>query len=176
MPPSAIWDLFFESFYFRDYFHECVARVKIIENKMTRKINLILHELEVYVKRFIVWYEGIRSLLANPFLRTKALHFPPNYTYVLIFDQVCNGSQNSCVFFALTPWSTSKSKQNKKIYSPKTKTNRKKLRSPSRHFKFLKTSFVLLFLFSFVFTCFDRHFKLSIAHSDKRFTLHEPKK
>ena len=64
MPPSAIWDLFFESFYFRDYFHECVARVKIIENKMTRKINLILHELEVYVKRFIVWYKGIRSPLA----------------------------------------------------------------------------------------------------------------
>ena len=36
------------------YLHECVARVEIIENKMTRKINLILHELEVYVKRFIV--------------------------------------------------------------------------------------------------------------------------
>ena len=66
MPPSAIWDLFFESFYFRDYFHECVARVKIIENKMTRKINLILHELEVYVKRFIVWYKGIPSPLAKP--------------------------------------------------------------------------------------------------------------
>ena len=98
MPPSAIWDLFFESFYFRHYFHECVARVKIIENNKTRKINLILHELEVYVKRFIVWYEGIRSPLANPFLRMKALHFRPNYTHVLIFDQVCNGSQNSSVF------------------------------------------------------------------------------
>ena len=65
MPPCAIWDLFFESFYFRDYFHECVARVKIIENKMTRKINLILHELEVYVKRFIVWYKGIPSPLTD---------------------------------------------------------------------------------------------------------------
>ena len=59
MPPSAIWDLFFESFYFRYYFHECVARVEIIENKMTRKINLILHEIEVYVNKFIVWYKGI---------------------------------------------------------------------------------------------------------------------
>ena len=36
---------FFKLFYFRHYFHECVARVEIIGNKMTRKIYLILHEL-----------------------------------------------------------------------------------------------------------------------------------
>ena len=57
MPPSAIWDLFCESFYFRQLF----ARVRSTsanndENKMTSKINLILHEIEAYVNGFIVWY------------------------------------------------------------------------------------------------------------------------
>ena len=44
MPPSAIWDLFCESFSFRSYLHEREARVQIIGKKMTSKINLILLE------------------------------------------------------------------------------------------------------------------------------------
>ena len=44
MPPSAIWDLFWESFSFRSYLHEREARVQIIGKKMTSKINLILLE------------------------------------------------------------------------------------------------------------------------------------
>ena len=44
MPPSAIWDLFCESFSFRSYLHERAARVQIIGKKMTSKINLILLE------------------------------------------------------------------------------------------------------------------------------------
>ena len=44
MPPSAIWDLFCESFSFRGYLHESAARVQIIGKKMTSKINLILLE------------------------------------------------------------------------------------------------------------------------------------
>ena len=49
----------FESFYFRHDFHECVARVLRTrenndENKMTRKINLILHsEALIYTYRMI---------------------------------------------------------------------------------------------------------------------------
>ena len=42
-----------------------------------------------------------------------------------------------------------KTKTKQKIYSPKTKTNWKRLGSPSRHFKFFRTSFVL-YCFSFV--------------------------
>ena len=52
----------FESFYFCHYFHECVARDKMIENKMTRKINLILHELEVYVKKLTIRYQQTSDL------------------------------------------------------------------------------------------------------------------
>ena len=44
MPPSAIWDLFWESFSFRSYLHERAAWVQIIGKKMTSKINLILLE------------------------------------------------------------------------------------------------------------------------------------
>ena len=48
---------------------------------MTRQKNFILREIEVYVKRFIVWYkESAHPLLNNPFLRMKALNFRPNYT------------------------------------------------------------------------------------------------
>ena len=113
MPPSAIWDLFFESFYFRHYFHECVARVEIIENKMTRKINLILHEIEVYVKRFIVWYDGIRSLLAKPPIFTDE-SFPLSLKLCMIwFSTGCGTGNEILVFFALTPWSTSNQNENK---------------------------------------------------------------
>ena len=99
MPPSAIWDLFFESFCFRDYFHECVARVKIIENKMTRKINLILHELEVYVKRFIVWYEGIRSLLGKPPIFTDESSQLSSKLYMFWFSTGCETGYEILVFF-----------------------------------------------------------------------------
>ena len=82
----------------------------------------------------------------------KALNFRPFWFSTWTR---CRTGHGILVFFALTPWSTSKSKQkqNKKIYSPKTKTNRKRLHSPSRHFKFFKTSFVL---FCFCFVLFSR--------------------
>ena len=64
------------------------------------------------------------------------------------FSTRCVTGQKILVFFfALTPWSKSKSKQNKKIYSSKTKTNRKKLRSPSRRLNFSKHPLYCCFCF-----------------------------
>ena len=51
------------------------------ENKMTRKINLILHS-EAYVNIYLSYdiKESAHPSLNHPFLRMKGLNFRPNYT------------------------------------------------------------------------------------------------
>ena len=74
MPLSrAIWDIFCSSFYFRHYLHSCYALVQIIdENKMTRKIYLILHS-EAYVNIYLSYDERyfycLRNAISAVFLR-----------------------------------------------------------------------------------------------------------
>ena len=131
--------------------------MKIIENKMTRKINLILHELEVYVKRFIVWYKGIRSPLAiKPPIFTDESSQLSSKLYMFWFSTWtrCGTGHEILLFFSL--WLREvRRNQNKNKTKRFTRQRQKQTgRDLALHHVTLNFSEHLLYCIVFVLFCF----------------------